>query len=76
MFSVGDLVKFKESGIVRSRYSPLKNLGIVVNVERNLFHSYDGVKQDCIIVRWMPWDEEERVMEFYLEPLGKDLENS
>jgi hypothetical protein len=76
MFNVGDLVRFKHSGIVRSRYNPLKKFGIVVAIERNMFDSYDGDKQDCIIVRWMPWDEEERVMEFYLEPLGKDSENS
>ena len=75
MFDVGDLVRFKPSGIVRSRYNPLKKFGIVVAIERNMFDSYDGDKQDLLIVRWMPWDEEERVMEFYLEPLDKDSEN-
>ena len=76
MFDVGDLVRFKPSGIVRSRYNPLKKFGIVVAIERNMFDSYDGDKQDLLIVRWMPWDKEERVMEFYLEPLDKDSENS
>jgi hypothetical protein len=75
MFDVGDLVRFKPSGIVRSRYNPLKKFGIVVAIERNMFDSYDGDKQDLLIVRWMPWDKEERVMEFYLEPLDKDSEN-
>ena len=42
MFEVGDLVRFKRSGIVRSRYNPLKKVGIVVNIERDLFDSYDG----------------------------------
>ena len=76
MFDVGDLVRFKPSGIVRSRYNPLKKFGIVVAIERNMFDSYDGDKQDLLVVRWMPWDKEERVMEFYLEPLDKDSENS
>ena len=70
MFDVGDLVRFKKSGIIRSRYSPKKKFGIVISVERDLFESYDGDKQDLIIVRWMPWDKEERMMEFYLEHLG------
>ena len=77
MFDVGDLVRFKKSGIVRSRYNPLKKFGIVVDVERDLFDSYDGRKEDLIVVRWLPWDKEERVMEFYLEPLEKSVsENS
>ena len=76
MFEVGDLVRFKRSGIVRSRYNPLKKVGIVVNIERDLFDSYDGAKQDMIVVRWMPWGKEERMMEFYLEHLEKsELEN-
>ena len=76
MFEVGDLVRFKRSGIVRSRYNPLKKVGIVVNIERDLFDSYDGSKQDMIVVRWMPWGKEERMMEFYLEHLEKsELEN-
>ncbi len=74
MFEVGDLVRFKRSGIVRSRYNPLKKVGIVVNIERDLFDSYDGSKQDMIVVRWMPWDKEERMMEFYLESILKESE--
>ena len=75
MFEVGDLVRFKRSGIVRSRYNPLKKVGIIVNIERDLFDSYDGSKQDMIVVRWMPWDKEERMMEFYLELIEKESEN-
>ena len=74
MFEVGDLVRFKRSGIVRSRYNPLKKVGIIVSIERDLFDSYDGSKQDMIVVRWMPWDKEERMMEFYLESMDKDSE--
>lgn len=77
MFSIGDLVRFKPSGIVRSRYNPNKKFGIIVDVSRNMFDSYDGTKQDLIVVRWMPWDKEEKMMEFYLEPLEKSaLDNS
>ena len=76
MFEVGDLVRFKRSGIVRSRYNPLKKVGIVVNIQRDMFDSYDGSKQDMIVVRWMPWDQEERMMEIYIEPIVKESENS
>ena len=77
MFNIGDLVRFKPSGIVRSRYNPNKKFGIIVDVSRNMFDSYDGTKQDLIVVRWMPWDKEEKMMEFYLEPLEKSaLDNS
>jgi len=77
MFDVGDLVKFKTSGITRSRYNNNKKIGIVVSVVRDMFDSYDGDKQDLIVVRWMPWDKEERLMEFYLELLEEiALDNS
>ncbi len=71
MFEIGELVRFKPSGIVRSRYNPLKKFGIIVAIEREMFDSYDGSKQDLIVVKWMPWDKEERMMEFYLEPMEK-----
>jgi len=72
MFEIGDLVRFKKTGIVRSRYNQNKKIGIVVNVERDMFDSYDGSKEDLVVVRWMPWDEEERMMEFYLEHLEEE----
>jgi len=72
MFNVGDLVRFKRTGIVRSRYNPDKTIGIVVRIERNMFDSYDGSKEDLIVVKWMPYDKEERMMEFYLEHLEKE----
>ena len=75
MFEIGDLVRFKPSGIVRSRYNPLKKFGIIVAIEREMFDSYDGSKQDLIVVKWMPWDKEERMMEFYLEPMEKSCVN-
>jgi hypothetical protein len=69
MFSVGDLVRFRRSGIVKTRYNSTKMVGIVTLVERDLFASYDGVKQDLVVVKWLPLNEEERMMEFYLEHL-------
>ena len=72
MFDVGDLVRFKASGIVKSRYSPDKKIGIVISVKRDVFKSYDNSMEDLVIVRWMPSDKEERMMEFYLEHLEKE----
>ena len=72
MFNVGDLVRFKASGIVRSRYNPNKKFGIVTRVERDLFESYNGKREDMIEVLWMPWNVKERMMEFYLEPLKSE----
>jgi hypothetical protein len=71
MFDVGDLVRFKASGIVKSRYSPDKKIGIVISVKRDVFKSYDNSMEDLVIVRWMPCDTEERMMEFYLEHFSK-----
>ena len=68
MFNVGDMVRFKPSGIVRSRYNPLKKFGIVIKIERDTFHSYDGNRDDMVEVMWFPWHRTERLMEFYLEP--------
>ena len=69
MFNVGDLVRFRRNGVVKTRYNSTKMVGIVTLVERDLFASYDGVKQDMVVVKWLPLNEEERMMEFYLEPL-------
>ena len=76
MFELGDLVRFKPSGIVRSRYNTNKKFGIIVAIEREMFDSFDGIKQDLIVVRWMPWDKEERMMEFYLELLEKSVSDN
>lgn len=75
MFEIGDLVRFKPSGIVRSRYNPLKKFGIIVAIERDMFDSYDGTKQDLIAVKWMPLEREERMMEFYLEHMDEQCTN-
>jgi len=73
MFDIGDMVRFKPSGIVRSRYNPLKKFGIIVKIEREMFSSHDGAYDDMIEVMWFPWNRTERLMEFYLEPAnGKE----
>jgi len=72
MFNVGDLVRFKRSGIVRSRYNPKKRFGIVISVKRNVYESYNGTKEDSVEVLWMPWNISENMMEFYLEHLEKE----
>jgi len=69
MFDVGDLVRFKNKGIGKTRYNPNKKIGIVTSVRRNVFKSYDNSMEDLVVVRWLPWDKEERMMEFYLEHL-------
>ena len=73
MFELGDLVRFKPSGIVRSRYNPNKKFGVIVKIERDQFYSHNGMKDDMIEVMWFPWRQTERMMEFYLEPLEKSL---
>ena len=73
MFELGDLVRFKPSGIVRSRYNPNKRFGVVVKIERDHFQSYNGMPEDLVEVMWFPWSKVERMMEFYLEPLEKSL---
>ncbi len=72
MFDVGDLVVCKSKGIAKLRYSPDKRIGIVISVKRDVFKSYDNSMEDLVIVRWMPSDTEERMMEFYLEHLVKE----
>jgi len=71
MFKVGDLVRHKPSGIVRSRYNPGKKFGIIVQIERNKFPSYNGIPEDLIEVVWFPSIRTEKMMQFYLEPLEK-----
>ena len=67
MLEVGDLVRFKASGIVRSRYNPRKKVGIITEIKRGVFDSYDGKKEDLVSVKWMPSGETEKMMGFYLE---------
>lgn len=67
MFDVGDLVRFKRSGIRRDRMNPNKKFGIVVNIEKGKVRSLWKTREDVLTVRWMPWDKTEKVLGFYLE---------
>lgn len=69
MFDVGDLVRFKSSGIRRDRMNPNKKFGIVVKIEKDKVKSLWKTREDILTVRWMPWDKTEKVLGFYLEPL-------
>ena len=70
MFEVGDLVRFKASGIYKGRYNSNKKFGVVTEIQRNMVESLWGDKQDVLVVKWFPWNKDERVMNFYLEHLG------
>lgn len=71
MHKVGDLVVFKRSNINRDRYNPNKALGLIIRVEKGAVKSLWGRREDVVTVKWFPWIKDERVMAFYLEPLGK-----
>lgn len=71
MFSVGDLVRHKPSGIQRDRDNPLKKFGIVVSIEKGAVSSIWGMNQDMITVRWMPWNQEQKMTEVCLEHMKK-----
>jgi len=68
MFEVGDLVRFRDKGVVkRNREHPDKTIALVIDVERNVFRTYAGDYDDRIKVRWMPLGKEEAMPEFLLE---------
>ena len=69
MFKVGDLVRHKASSIQRDRYNPLKKFGIVVAIESQQLKSLWGTKENLIIVRWIPWNKEQKVAEVCLEQM-------
>ena len=68
MFDVGDLVKFKDKGVVkRNRMKPGKTIALVIAVERDQYWSYTGDMDDRVTVQWMPLGEKESMPEFLLE---------
>jgi len=73
MFEVGDLVRFKNKGVVkRNREHPDKVIALVIDIERNVFWTYQGDYDDRIKVRWMPLGKEESMPEFLLEKVTED----
>ena len=70
MFSVGDLVRFKNDGVVKAnREAPYKNLALIIGVDRNVFYTYRGDFDDRVRLRWLPSGKEESVPEFLLEKI-------
>jgi hypothetical protein len=68
MFNIGDLVRFKNKGVVkRNREHRNKTIALVIEIERNVFYTYQGDYDDKIRVKWMPLGEEEAIPEFLLE---------
>ena len=73
MFEVGDLVRFRDKGVVkRNREHPDKTIALVIEIERNVFRTYQGDYDDRIKVKWMPLGKEEIMPEFLLEKITKD----
>ncbi len=73
MFEVGDLVRFRSTGVVkRNREHPDKTIALVISVERNVFRTYEGDYDDRIKLRWMPLGKEESMPEFLLEKVTED----
>lgn len=73
MFNIGDLVRFRSEGVVkRHREHPDKTIALVIEVEREVYWSYDGDIDDRVVVRWMPLGEEESMPEFLLEKVTED----
>ena len=73
MFEVGDLVRFRNTGVVkRNREHPDKTIALVIEIERNVFRTYRGDYDDRIKVKWMPLGKEETMPEFLLEKVTED----
>tara|TARA_B100000287_G_scaffold264164_1_gene248587 strand:- start:115 stop:339 length:225 start_codon:yes stop_codon:yes gene_type:complete len=68
MFEIGDLVRFKKEGaFTKTREHPAKQIGLIIDLERNVFLTYEGDYDDQIQVYWMPYGEKESMPEFLLE---------
>mgnify|MGYP003139911211 CR=1 FL=1 len=73
MFNVGDLVRFRDSGVFKkSREHPDKTIGLILSIERDAFLTYEGDYDDNIVVRWIPLGTEERLPEFLLEKVTEN----
>jgi hypothetical protein len=73
MFEIGDLVKLKRKGVCLSfRDHPDKICGLVVEIEREAFYTYEGDYDDRITVKWLLLDLKEELPEFLLEKITKD----
>lgn len=72
MFEIGELVKFRDTGVVKkNREHPGKQLGIVIAITREFFWTYEGDKDDRITVHWAPLGIQETMPEFLLEKVAE-----
>ena len=73
MFEIGDLVRFKKTGVAnKMRAKPDKRLALIVSIEREVYYSYTGELDDKVSVIWLGTEVEETIPEFYLEKVDKD----
>ena len=73
IFEIGDLVKFKEQGVVTlTRASTNKKIGLITKIQREVYLCYSGDMDDRITVLWLGTEEEETLPEFYLEKIDED----
>lgn len=73
MFEIGDLVRFKKNGVLtKTREAPHKKIGLISEIEREVYRSYDGTIDDKITIIWLGSEDEESMPEFLLEKITKD----
>ena len=73
MFEIGDLVQFrKEGAFTKTREHPDKQIGLITDLERNVYRTYQGDYDDQVQVYWMPYGEKETMPEFLLEKVTKE----
>ena len=72
MFEIGDLVKFKDQGVVTlTRDRPYKKIGLITAILREAYLCYSGDRDDRITLIWLGTEEEETLPEFYLEKIDE-----
>jgi hypothetical protein len=73
MFEIGDLVRFKKNGVLtKTREAPHKKIGLISEIVREVYRSYDGTIDDKITIIWLGSEDEESMPEFLLEKITKD----
>lgn len=72
MFEIGDLVRFKKTGVAnKMRAKPGNSIAIIVEIVREAYHCYSGDMDDRITVIWLGTNIEEIIPEFYLEKVDE-----
>ena len=70
MFNIGDLVRFKPSGVRLEYLHPLKRIGIIVSINKGEIKSLWGTTEDRIVVRWLPANQEQVITSVRLKHLA------